>query len=94
MAYKADLMINPTIRAKQYSIIGGHTIPMKQKGGFGVQSSALLNYKLNDKRQVEFGPFVRFWKVPDSEEVMFYGIPFDKPSNSTYEVGVQLNHYF
>ena len=91
-------------RQLSYSTNGIYPSPLvnKQKSGWGAKGELLVGHRF-DKVSVAFGPYMNYWKIAKSKEVMSYkkdewgGIltgPAWEPRNVTKEIGVKLNFYF
>ena len=103
---KAMAEYNWFISGRQFSYFTDGTYPSpsvnKQKSGWGAKGELLVGHRF-DKVSIAFGPYMNYWKIGKSKEVMSYkkdewgGIltgPAWEPRNVTKEIGVKLNFYF
>ena len=67
----------------------------KQKNGKGVEFSATLARAFADQSEIRLTPFVRYWKIGDSESaVNAAGQSTLEPANKTTELGAKLSYAF
>lgn len=95
------------VSGRQFSYLTDGTYPSpivnKQKSGWGAKGELLIGHHFN-KVSVAFGPYMNYWKIAKSKDVMRSIIvagyprpftePFREPRNITKEIGVKLNFYF
>ena len=94
------------ISGRQFSYFTDGTYPsphiFKQKNGWGAKGELLMGHRF-DKVSVAFGPYVNYWKIAKSKDVLSskndeMGLPMTgtrhEPDNITKEIGVKLNFYF
>ncbi len=90
-------------RGKQISrlsdIPGYSDLENRQKHGYGLRGNATFAKKISSRTSIEFGPFIRYWHVSQSETetVFFNGVPRGtgyEPKNTSTEFGLTFGVRF
>ena len=86
-----DAMVYGSVRS-QLSPITGFDITNTQHNGYGLRGEFMIGHSLGS-HEIQFGPFIRYWTVQDSEPQPDPGDPryyFYEPHNTRLQAGAAL----
>lgn len=94
LTFTPNLEFDPVIYGNVSSRLGtlpGYTnIENEQTEGYGIRGEFLMGQTNERGNGWQFGPFVRYWKLPDSK----VDAGFIEPENTRLQVGAKLNILF